>query len=45
MHHSLPLITAVLALIAAVNSDYPAAANHKPNILHIDEDFAGVEEP
>jgi arylsulfatase A-like enzyme len=41
MNHSLSLITAALALIAAVNSDYAAAANNKPNILHIVADDLG----
>jgi arylsulfatase A-like enzyme len=40
MNHSLSLITAAL-LIAAVNSDYAAAANNKPNILHIVADDLG----
>jgi arylsulfatase A-like enzyme len=41
MNHSLVLITAALGFIAAVNSEQAAAANNKPNILHIVADDLG----
>jgi arylsulfatase A-like enzyme len=41
MNHSLSLITAMLGLIAAINSDDAAAANNQPNIVHIVADDLG----
>jgi hypothetical protein len=35
MNHSLSLITTALGFIGTANSDQAAAANNRPNILHI----------